>query len=240
MAISIFIEYGGQLVKLPVNPESLDVKTSTNDELFEVLKLGEISEFGYTSLSTVEIDCFFPATKHGGSYILTKGSFWTPQRYIDFFKKIIKDKKPFRFIVSDTKINFMATITDFAYGPRAGTDDISYTLSIREYKEHNAKFLKVVKQKVTTAKPIKKVTTKKKQTGSTNKKITVGCDVIVNGRLHRDSYGSGPGQTEKNARRTVNFMAPGRKCPIHVRLVGKDNSNRVWRGWVTQGSVKRI
>ena len=238
MAISIFFEYGGQLVKLPVNPKELDVKTSTNDELYEVLKLGEISEFGYTSLSMVEIDCFFPATQNGGSYILTKGGFWKPQKYIDFFTKIMKDKKPFRFTVSDTKINFLATIVDFAYGPRAGTDDISYTLSIREYREHGAKFVKVVKQKVTT--PVKKVTTTKKQTGSTNKKITIGCEVIVNGRLHRDSYGTGPGQTEKNARRTVNFMAPSRKCPIHVRLVGKDNSNRVWRGWVTQGSVKRV
>lgn len=235
--ISMFIEYGGQLVQFPVNPPQLSVVTDTNDELLDVIKLGEVSEFGYISLSTIEIECFFPATKEA-PYILTKGKFWKPQQYIDFLEKIMKDRKPFRFTVSGSKINFLASIESFTYGPIAGTDDINYTLNIRQYKEHSAKFVKVVKQTVSTAKP--QTSTKKPQTGSTNKKVTVGCEVIVNGRLHRDSYGTGPGQTEKNARRYVNFIAPGRKCPIHVRLLGKSSAQNTWRGWVTEGSVKRV
>lgn len=237
MAISLFIEFGGQVVQLPVNPPELDIKRSNEDEVFEVLKLGEVSEFGYTTLATTAIDCFFPATK-GPSYIMTNGKFWAPQKYIDFLNKVMTSKKPCRFIVSDTKINFLATITEFVYGPRSGTNDITYTLELREYKEHSAQFVKIVKQKVTS--PKKQTTTPKKQTGSTNKAITVGCEVIVNGRLHLDSYGRGPGQTEKNARRILNFIAKGRKCPYHVRILGKDNSQRAWRGWVTAGSVRRV
>lgn len=241
MATSLFIEYGNQVVQFPVNPPELKVITGTNDDTFDVLKLGEVSEFGYSNLVEMEIECFFPADKNA-PYVLTKGSFWKPQKYIDFFMKIMKERKPCRFTVSGTKINYLVTILDFDYGPVAGTDDIEYRLQLREYKEHSAKFVKVVKAKVTTAK--KQTTTTKKQKGSTNKKVTVGCEVIVNGRLHRDSYGTGPGQTEKNARRYVNFIVSKpnsrQKHTIHVRLLGKDNSQRTWRGWVKPSEVKRV
>ena len=65
--------------------------------------------------------------------------------------------------------------------------------------------------------------------------MTPGCSVIVNGRLHRDSYGSGPGMTLSNYRGKINFVQNGRSHPYHVT----DPSGR-WMGWVTASSVRVI
>jgi len=126
-----------------------------------------------------------------------------------------------RVIGTDLGINILATVEEFEWKYIDSTGDIAYDLSFKEYREFGAKL--VAKNKIKRPKP------------PTNKPIVPGCEVIVNGRLHRDSYGSGPGLTEKNARRKVNFIKKGRKYPYHVTLL-----NGGWRGWVTEGSVRRV
>ena len=65
------------------------------------------------------------------------------------------------------------------------------------------------------------------------KKINVGSTVSVNGRLHADSYGKGAGMYEKNAKREVLYIVPGREYPVCVGINGKA------RGWVKMSEVKR-
>jgi hypothetical protein len=64
-------------------------------------------------------------------------------------------------------------------------------------------------------------------------KIGIGSRVIVNGRLFRDSYGTGGGLTERNAERVITLIANGRAKPYHVALVGGGD-----RGWVSADSVR--
>lgn len=231
MTIGIFIEYGGQVVQMPVNPEEFDYSKESANETTDIVKLGEVNRLGITSLAEVSFESFFPFHPVG-SYVQTKNKFWKPAKYIDFIEKIRREKKPCRFIITGTKVNMLASIESFEWHHEAGVhEDVYYTLELKEYRPHSAKYVKVVKQ-VTT--PKKTVTaTKKKQPASTNKKVTVGCTVMVNGRLHRDSYGTGPGKTEKNAKRKVNKIAAGRKYPYHVTMLDGG-----WRGWVTANSVK--
>ncbi len=42
----------------------------------------------------------------------------------------------------------------------------------------------------------------------------IGSDVIVNGRLHRDSYGKGPGQTRTNYKGKINLINEKDHIPI--------------------------
>ncbi|MBP3037990.1 hypothetical protein J9303_00515 [Bacillaceae bacterium Marseille-Q3522] len=231
MAIGFFIEYGGQVVQFPVNPEEIKINKDSNNETTEIVKLGEVTELGIPSLSETSFECFFPASKDY-PFVLTKNKFWSPGQYIDFIEKIRRERRPCRFVVSDTKINILASVESFEYGHQWGDhEDVYYTLDLKEFREHAAKFVKIIQQVTQPNRPA--VSTSNKQSASTNKPVTKGCRVIVNGRLHRDSYGGGPGRTEVNAERLVNFIKPGRSHPYHVTLL-----NGGWRGWVTASSVR--
>ncbi|MDE7060884.1 MAG: hydrolase, partial [Lachnospiraceae bacterium] len=59
--------------------------------------------------------------------------------------------------------------------------------------------------------------------------------VLVNGRLHRDSYGNGPGQTKNNYRGKINFINQKGSHPYHVTT-----PTGGWLGWVTADSVKGV
>lgn len=233
MAIGFFIEYGGQIAHFPVNPETVNFAKESNNETTDVVRLGEINVLGITSLGEISFESFFPGFKNG-AYVQTKNKFWKPKKYIDLIEKIRREKKPCRFVVTDTLINTLVSIESFEYEYRAGEEsDVYFSITLKEYRSHDAKFVKVVQQVSRPSAP--KVTKKPTKNKSTNKQITAGCTVIVNGRLHRDSYGAGPGLTEKNAKRKVNFIKKGRKCPYHVTLL-----NGGWRGWVSASSVKRV
>lgn len=65
------------------------------------------------------------------------------------------------------------------------------------------------------------------------KKIGRGSRVIVNGQLHADSYGGGPGLTERNAERKISLIARGRKYPYHVTTLSGGA-----RGWVSAKAVR--
>lgn len=229
--ISIFMEYGNEVIQFPVNPEELEVIKEGNNDTIDVVKLGEINIPKDTKLATIEFASFLPS-HNVGSYIKTKNKFQGPQFYIDFIKKVREDKKPVRFIVSDTNINMLALIDNFKYKYKAGDDDIYFTIALTEYREYKVKTVKISDYQSSRPK-IKKE--EPQRPASTNKSVTPGCSVIVNGRLHRDSYGSGPGMTLSNYRGKINFVQNGRSHPYHVT----DPSGR-WMGWVTASSVRVI
>lgn len=232
MSIGIFMEYANELIQLPVNPEELEVVKEGNNDTTEVVKLGEISIPKDTKLATIEFESFLPKYNIG-SYIRTKNKFQGPQFYIDFIEKVRSDKKPVRFIVSDTNINMLALIDNFKYSYKAGDEDIYYSIGITEYRDYKVKTVNISNYQ--SNRPVIKKETTESRPASTNKAVTPGCNVIVNGRLHRDSYGAGPGKTLSNYRGKVNFVKNGRSHPYHVT-----SPSGGWMGWVTSSSVKVI
>lgn len=226
MAIKFYLDVGGKRYMLPVNPGELEVEIPVNNQSTEVVKLGEITQFSPTGLQSISFSSFFPLKKN--SSFATPGADWkAPHDYVALFKKAMDDQKALRLIITDTKINTLVSIDSFKWSLVDSTGDVEYSVSFKEYREYAAKYVKTVAQKVSPTPP--------KPRPVVSQTITPGCTVIVNGRLHRDSYGSGPGVTEVNATRKVNFIAKGRSHPYHVTLL-----NGGWRGWVTAGSVRRI
>lgn len=224
MAIKFYLEISGKRYMLPVNPSSINVEVPSRNESNEVVKLGEITQFAVKGLKSASFDCFFPASKDN-RFVMNGSSFLPPGDYVLLLEKAMDSKKAIRFIVTDTKINMLVSIESFSWSIVDSTGDIEYSLSLKEYREYAAKYVKTVAKQV-SRQPARPTVTQE---------ITIGCTVIVNGRLHRDSYGAGPGLTEVNATRKVNFIAKGRSHPYHVTL-----TNGGWRGWVTAGSVRRI
>lgn len=233
--IGFFIEYEGTIAHFPVPPETIMASKGSNNETVEVVRLGEVNQLGVTSLADIEFESFFPGriNRHA-SYVRTSNKFREPKWYVDLIEKIRKDKKPCRFIVTGTMISYLVSIEHFEWEYRAGEEsDVYFMIEFKEYRSYQARQVKVLQNVSTPQRP--KVTKTPKKNTSPNKPVTKGCEVVVNGRLHRDSYGTGPGLTEKNARRKVNFIKKGRSHPYHVTLL-----NGGWRGWVTAGSVRRV
>ena len=237
----VFIEFENVVVALPVNPEELTLTKEGNNETTEIVSLGEINMLKDPKLASLEFDCFFPANKEA-SYVQTKGDFKGPNYYIDFIEKIRNSKKACRFIVSDTKINLLCAIETFNYGIQAGpSGEIYYKLGIKEYKPYTVKEVKVTDYGSNRPK------TKNINTGVTVNKPTpapappakkepyAGCTVRVNGQLHRDSYGGGPGQWRRNWTGKINFLKPGRSYPYHVTTMSGG-----WQGWVLASAVEVI
>lgn len=229
MAVQFYLEIEGKRYILPVNPAEIKTNENTNHSTTEVVKLGEINQLGLRALTDFSFESFFPKDLKKG-YVNSKCTKLSPRDWVKVLNNAKLANSRVRVIATDLGINILTAIESFEWSFQDATLDIYFSINFKEYRDYSAKYVKTVKKKVSTARQ-----QPKRPKPANNKPITAGCEVIVNGRLHRDSYGSGPGLTEKNARRKVNFIAKGRKYPYHVTLL-----NGGWRGWVTAGSVKRV
>lgn len=211
--------------ELPVNPAELKIKYETDDKSETIVKSGEINLIGDSKLKSISIESLIPIDFDEAHYTSASSFLGSAQAYIDRIVKIHESKKPLRMVFSGTKINLTATVSNFEYGFKDGYDgEYAYTLSLKEYKA-----IKVVKKAIKKNDPPKSTPPRP----APPKKIGVGSIVIVNGQLHRDSYGAGPGVVEQNATRKISFTAPNNNFPYHVSTLDGG-----WRGWVRKGDVR--
>jgi hypothetical protein len=227
VAIGFYIEYEGITTQLPINPAELVVSRAGNNESAEVLTLGEVTVIKTPRLADISIESYFPARPDTPA-VLTKSNFKEPMYYWNLIVKIRDDKKPARLIITDTNINILVSIESFERKYVAMDDDMHYTLVLKEYKEYGVKTVTVpAKGQPATAAAATPVRS------NTSGIITVGSTVIINGRLHRDSYGKGPGQTRTNYLGRVSFIKKGRTHPYHVTTPSGG-----WLGWLVEGAVR--
>lgn len=210
-------------IQLPVNPAELKLNYENDDQSQTIVNLGEVNRLGNLKLVGITIDSVFP--KYKTTY-LADDQPEEPDYYIDWIKKIQKAKGLIRLVVATTKISMCMTIVSFNYGFEDGFDEeYKYTLELKQYREFEA-------TKISKSKKKKKAKKGKKRIAPP-KKFGVHSTVIVNGRLHLDSNGNGPGAYEKNAKRQVINIATGHKYPICVGI------NGIARGWVKKSDVKK-
>lgn len=210
-------------IQLPVNPAELKLNYENDDQSQTVVNLGEINRLGNIKLVGITIESVFPQYK---TTYLADDQPEEPDYYIDWIKKIQKAKGLIRLVVATTKISMCMTIASFNYGFEDGFDEeYKYTLELKQYREFEA-------TKISKSKKKKKAKKGKKRVAPP-KKFGIHSKVIVNGRLHLDSNGNGPGAYEKNAKRQVINIAKGHKYPICVGI------NGIARGWVKKSDVKK-
>lgn len=237
--IQVFIEYDNRVVALPVTPEELKLARESNNESLEIVSLGEINVLKTAKLASLEFECFFPPNADA-RYVMTKGDFRAPNFYIDFLEAIRKAKKPCRLIVSETKINILCSIETFNWGVRYGPKgEIFYTLGVKEFVNYGVKEVKITDYGPNRPKT-KNVNTsvsvsKPNPTPPAKKSPYEGCTVIVNGQLHRDSYGAGPGQWRRNFRGKINFINKRGSHPYHITTMSGG-----WQGWVLASAVEVV
>lgn len=226
MDIGIFIEYKNKVVQIPVNPQKFSVDTEGNNKTEEIVALGEIVIPRKVKLSSISWESFFPYESWHPA-VRTKGEFKSSKFYIDFLEKIRNKCKPCHLTVTGIDFDEDVVIESFNYYHQAGDhEDTYYSITFKKYQPYDittvAKTSKNKKQKKSTS---EKVTVQPK-------KITIGCNVILNGRVHYDSYGSKPGKTFRNYKGRVNFINMKGSHPYHVTTPSGG-----WLGWVTKESV---
>lgn len=222
---TIYLDYNGRVIKLPVNPEEIWVKIGGNNESVDMVQNGEVNIPKDKKLTTIELAGFFP--EDTDAPYVQRGADGA-DAYVDFFKTLQDAKKPFRFIISGTDVNQEMLIESFEYGFSGGCGDIEFSLSMKEYRPITYREVKLVKINET---PIQKAAMNR--TEPAKKTVTIGCSVNVNGQLHRDSYGGGPGKTLSNYKGVVNFINQAGSKSYHVT-----DQNGGWLGWVSAESVE--
>ena len=233
MDIGIFIEYDNRVVQFPVNPEKFAVKTSGSNETTEIIALGEIVIPRKKKLSGISWDCFFPFEEWYPA-IRTKGSFQSAKFYLDFINKIRDDCKPCHLTVTGIGFDDDVVIESFDYYHQAGDhEDTYYSISLKSYRPYTVS----VVSKTDITNQLKKSSalgsvSSNSAVSPKPTEITIGCDVILNGRVHRNSSGAKPGKTFTNYKGKVNLINKKGSPPYHVTPPSGG-----YLGWVTKESV---
>lgn len=152
--------------------------------------------------------------------------------------RLSSGKKPFQFIVSRAmpagkalfSTNIKVSMEELKITEAAENGfDLIFEVRLKEYKDFMLTTLTVNGGKTETNGGRTESTVRE------DKAVTIGCDVIVNGRLHGNSYGEAPGQMRTDYRGKINYINPGSSHPYHVTT-----PDGLWQGWVTADSVRVI
>lgn len=187
MAIKFFVqssEYG--ILQIPVNPESIRVRNSSNNRVVNVLGLGNVNVLRNPKLEEYSFECFFPKSSGiytGKSYIATPFLLGDPSTYINNIKDLMNQKKVVKFVVSDLDVNALVTIEDFEYVPTAGDDDITYNMTLKKYQTYGIKEATINADGTVTIK-----STDREQFNFNNKdNFYSGVLVAINGTIYTDN-----------------------------------------------------
>ena len=226
-------------VLLPIAPNSIKIGFSSQNKTLNLINHGEINMLKDPGLLDIEFDAMLPNTKY--PFSIYKDGFESADKFIDKINKLKTDKKPFQFIVTRTRpdgtplfnTNIKVSLEEYEINEDAEEGfDVILSIKLKQYKPYSTKKIKIEKSKDEDNKQEAKVEEEREADES---KIMIGSDVIVNGRLHRDSYGKGPGQTRTNYKGKVNLINEKGSHPYHVTT--PEGSHL---GWVTKDSVKGV
>ena len=226
-------------VLLPIAPKSIKIGFSSQNKTLNLINHGEINILKDPGLLDIEFDAMLPNTKY--PFSIYKDGFESADKFIDKINKLKTDKKPFQFIVTRTRpdgtplfnTNIKVSLEEYEINEDAEEGfDVILSIKLKQYKPYSTKKIKIEKSKDEDNKQEAKVEEKREADES---KIMIGSDIIVNGRLHRDSYGKGAGQTRTNYKGKINLINEKGSHPYHVTT--PEGSHL---GWVTKDSVKGV
>ena len=226
-------------ILLPIAPSKIKIGFSSQNKTLNLINDGEINILKDPGLLDIEFDAMLPNTKY--PFSIYKDGFESADKFIDKINKLKTDKKPFQFIVTRTRpdgtplfnTNIKVSLEEYEINEDAEEGfDVILSIKLKQYKPYSTKKIKIEKSKDEDNKQEAKVEEEREADES---KIMIGSDVIVNGRLHRDSYGKGAGQTRTNYKGKVNLINEKGSHPYHVTT--PEGSHL---GWVTKDSVKGV
>lgn len=221
---------------LPIAPSKLQLKVNNQNKTLTLINDGEINILKKAKLTDVDFDCLIPQVKY--PFALYKNGFEKASIFLNKFEQLKTSQEPFQFIVTRTlpngsmlfDTNMKVSLEDYKVKEdKKEGFDLVVSISLKQYKDYGTKTANVT---FTQSKP--KATVQASRPADP-KKIGIGSTVLVNGRLHRDSYGNGAGQMRTNYRGKINFINMKGSHPYHVTTPSGG-----WLGWVSASSLKGV
>ncbi len=223
---------------LPITPQKLQIKINNANSTVTLINEGEVNLLKTAKLTDIEFDCEIPQVKYPFSSY--PNGFKPAEYFLDYFEKLKTEKKPFQFIVSRSmptgkalfSTNIKVTMESYTLSEKAGNFDVTVKIKLKQYRDFGTKTAKIKNENGKN-----NLSAQNGRAASTVSDVppTIGCNVIVNGRLHGNSHGEAPGQTRTNYRGKINYINPGASHPYHITT-----PDGLWQGWVTADSVKVI
>ncbi len=227
---------------LPIAPSKVQLKIENQNKTLNLINDGEINILKKPGLTIIEFDALLPQVKY--PFATYKDGFQDASFYMEKLKTLKMSEEPFQFIVTRELAgknlfgtNIKVSLEDYKLKEEVKNGvDVIVTIKLKQYKDYGTKTcnITIAKPKPQAAPEPPKVSPQNSRPSSP-KKIGIGSEVIVNGRLHRDSYGGSPGQTRTNYKGKVNFINMKGSHPYHVTTPSGG-----WLGWVTASSVKGV
>lgn len=128
--MQIWLKGGSDRVRIPVLPAEYTVTSEQANTTVTVCNLGEVNLLGKQKLRSISFSSFFPQYYDEGycDYRSDK-----PQKMVERIEKMKRAGKV-KLTITGAGINMYVTIESFEWGENDGTGDISYTLTMKEYR----------------------------------------------------------------------------------------------------------
>lgn len=219
----IYLKFGRK-IKIPVNPDEINITHPSNNKTFQVLDKGEIVVPMPPGLSEVSFKSFVSNNDEP----FMDGSI-TPKVFVKTLKRAKDNRTKGRLIITRSGLfdtNIRCIIEDFDVIDKGGEpDDIYYSIKLKEYRDYSAQSVTFVNQAendtaqatATAERPIETPV------------LRVGAQVIVNGPLCYDSAGNPPWVAASGLSATVMRIETGQLYPIYVGS-----------GWVQESELQIV
>lgn len=239
--IGFFFNHKDQVFQLPVNPEKLEVQYPGDNEVKNIVSMGEILILKGRKLAKLKIDSWLPEQPWWAG-IRTTGDFKTATVYDEFFRMIQDSQTYMRLVVTGINLNMLVGINDYRSRHQAGDhEDIYYTLDLQEYKPYSVRQVPITNENIAiTQRNV--LSLGSGGTGSSSNSlgvpthVTIGSLVLVTGKLFGTSYGQDTGgRTLLKYTGRISHINENGSHPYHVTT-----PDGGWLGWVTRESVTLI
>ncbi len=220
-------------VLLPIAPEKITIRTDGQNKTISLINEGQAVIPKQAALSVIEFECLLPAVKY--PFATYADGFKEPTFYTKCFSEL--SGKVFRFILARTKpdgrvassIDMAVVLDGWKINENAANlCDAAVNIRLREYRPFSAKTVKISDGNAASSENRQPSTVR-------DVPIGIGSDVIVNGRLFKNSYGAEPGRTLTNYRGKINYINLKGSHPYHVTT-----PNGEWLGWVLASAVRAV
>ena len=224
---SIYLVFSGKKIKIPVNPEEIEIKYPTDHKTYDVIGVGEIVVPRKPSLKEISWESFFPGDR---SAVYVNSGAKVPSYYMKSLESALKKKRVGRLIITRSGVydtNMKCIVSNFEIKDKGGEPkDIYYSLELKEYRSYAPKVVSIL----TTPAPGQTNTEASIETARAVETpvLRVGAPCVVNGEYCYDSYGGKPHGTANNLNTTVTRIVSGNPYPVHVGSYG----------WVTESQLQ--
>lgn len=118
-------------IVFPINPPEIETAADGNNQVVNIVSLGDIVVPGEKGLATYNIESYFPAE-------------YDPQNYVNFIMDWWDSKKPARFVAEGLDIDSQVIVESFVPTRKAGEEsDIYYSLELKQYRPYGAKIIEI-------------------------------------------------------------------------------------------------